>query len=321
VVAVMLVLTVGNAAATSSVSYALSGAYAVSSPGPSCPPTHVCVNTYSFTGAASCQQGCSGFPSGANVTLDASGSSTKILPPSPCVSKDVSGTFSIAWSDATSSSGTLTGHSHDGKSYAFSGVISTGAYAGGSISSHVNLPPNPCLSSTFTGTLTLSPYPTPSRRALDEYRRLAREEQAVRCQAPLARSDIAGRAVPGACLQRCPSRKACALARQRPRQDKAAKLVLGRLQPGALPQVDVDRDLESVQYVRPERALRDSGERAFPGPGAERLPQVERVVADRERIPPPRRLKPDPDDDSPGTRAGERCVGGQIKRRILVGDG
>ena len=50
---------------------------------------------------------------------------------------------------------------HDGKAYALSGTIVTGAYVGGSISTLVYFPPSPCLIDSFTGGLTLYP-PNPA---------------------------------------------------------------------------------------------------------------------------------------------------------------
>jgi hypothetical protein len=116
-----------------------------------------CGNVYRFAGSGPCLQGCTGFPSSADVTINVSGAVSKTFPPSPCISKSVSGTFSIAWSDATTSSGTLSGRSHDGKAYSLSGTISGGAYAGGSISALVGFPPSPCVSGSFTGGFTLFP--------------------------------------------------------------------------------------------------------------------------------------------------------------------
>jgi hypothetical protein len=157
-VAATLTLAVGSAgAAAGSVAYSLSGAYAHSS---SCGDVVCTANVYSYTGSGSCQQGCTGFPAGADVQITISGALSRTFPPSPCISKSVSGGFSITWSDATASTGTLSGRSRDGKAYMLSGTISGGAYSGGSLSVLVSFPPSPCLAGSFSGGFALYP-PSP----------------------------------------------------------------------------------------------------------------------------------------------------------------
>ena len=154
-----LAFAVGTARATSGIDYSLSGSYF---PTQECTVDALtCTDTYDYAASGSCEQGCTGFPSGADVTISVSGQTAKTYPPSPCISKSVSGTFSITWSDATTSIGTLSGHTHDGKAYALSGTISGGAYMGGSISTLVYFPPSPCLIDSFAGGLTLYP-PNPA---------------------------------------------------------------------------------------------------------------------------------------------------------------
>lgn len=148
-------LVAGNVgAAPASVKYSLAGTYAYSQP---CDVTPCGTNAYSYAGSGSCLQGCTGFPTTADVTINVSGAVSKPFPPSPCISKSVSGTFSITWSDATVSTGTLSGRSHDGKAYSLSGTISGGADAGGSITALVGFPPSPCLLGSFTGGFALFP--------------------------------------------------------------------------------------------------------------------------------------------------------------------
>jgi hypothetical protein len=154
--AVTMMVAAGTASASPGVDYSLSGGYAQST---LC-EVAICSNVYDYSGSGSCQ-GCTGFPTSANVTMNFSGATSNTYPPNPCISKTVSGTFSITWSDSTVSTGTLSGHTHDGKAYALSGTISGGAYMGGSISSLVRFPPNPCLAGTSAGTLTLYP-PNPA---------------------------------------------------------------------------------------------------------------------------------------------------------------
>ena len=117
----------------------------------------VCGSVYRFAGSGPCSQGCTGFPTSADVTINVSGGGSKPFPPSPCISKSVSGAISIVWSHETVSTGTLFGRSHDGKAYSLSGTISGGVYTGGSISALVSFPPNPCLAGSFTGGLALLP--------------------------------------------------------------------------------------------------------------------------------------------------------------------
>jgi hypothetical protein len=156
ILAVTLMLAVGTASASPGVDYSLSGSYAQST---IC-ELAVCSNVYDYSASGSCQA-CTGFPPSAGVTMDFNGGASNTFPPSPCISKSVSGTFSITWSNATTSTGTLSGHTHDGKAYALSGIISAGAYTGGSISSLIYFPPNPCLAGSSPGTLTLYP-PNPA---------------------------------------------------------------------------------------------------------------------------------------------------------------
>jgi hypothetical protein len=150
---------VGTAKATPGVDYSLSGGYIPTQECTLDPAT--CTDTYDYVASGSCEQSCTGFPSSADVTISVSGQTAKTFPPSPCISKSVSGTFSISWSDATTSTGTISGHPHDGKSYALSGTIIAGAYTGGSISSLLYYPPSPCLIGSFSGGLTLYP-PNPA---------------------------------------------------------------------------------------------------------------------------------------------------------------
>jgi hypothetical protein len=147
-------LGVGRAgAASGSVDYSLAGTYSYSQ---TCEGGS-CTNVYSYTGTGSCRLGCTGFPSGADVTITLGGDASRTHPPNTCISKSVSGTYSITWSDATSSTGTLSGRSRDGKAFSLSGTLDAGPFAGGSISVLVGFPPNPCLSGSFTGGFTLYP--------------------------------------------------------------------------------------------------------------------------------------------------------------------
>jgi hypothetical protein len=52
----------------------------------------------------------------------------------------------------------LTGrHNVDFHGYRLAGTVSTGAFAGYSVSGFVSFPPSPCVAGTFTGSLTFTP--------------------------------------------------------------------------------------------------------------------------------------------------------------------
>ena len=142
--------------------YAASGAYA-----PSC-NTDVCfgggVNTYDYSGTATCTQNCTGAPSSGD--LQAHFSATSFFPPEPfrCVPKRVSGSFTFTPTDTAYPPdpwfASLSGRSRDKKAIFASGTLTSGAFAGGTVSVLVGFPPDPispCNPGTFTGTVTFFP--------------------------------------------------------------------------------------------------------------------------------------------------------------------
>ena len=138
--------------------YSASGAYA-----PTC-NTDVCfggVNTYDYSGTATCVQNCANAPS--SGTLQTTFSATRFFPPSPirCVPKTVTGSFTFTPTDPNYPPGpwfaSLTGHSRDRKALFASGTLTSGAFAGGEVSVLYSFPPNPCAPGAFTGTVTFYP--------------------------------------------------------------------------------------------------------------------------------------------------------------------
>jgi hypothetical protein len=138
--------------------YAASGAYA-----PSC-NTDVCfgggVNTYDYSGTATCAQNCTGAPSSGDLQAHFS-ATARFFPPNPCVPKRVSGSFTFTPTDTAFPPNpwfaSLSGRSRDRKAIFASGTLTSGAFAGGTVSVLVGFPPNPCSPGSFTGTVTFYP--------------------------------------------------------------------------------------------------------------------------------------------------------------------
>jgi hypothetical protein len=138
--------------------YSASGTYT-----PTC-NTDVCfggVNTYDYSGTATCTQNCAAAPS--SGTLQTTFNATRFYPPNPfrCVPKTVTGSFTFTPTDANFPPNpffaSLSGHSRDRKAIVASGTLTSGAFAGGTVSVLVGFPPNPCNPGTFTGTVTFYP--------------------------------------------------------------------------------------------------------------------------------------------------------------------
>jgi len=137
------------------VSYDAAGSYSMSSV---C-EVGVCTQVYDYTGTATCQQNCSAALSSGSFTIELGGLVGH--PPNPCVSKRVSGNLTFSPTDPLYPPdpifAALSGRSRDRKAYVVSGVVSSGAFAGGTVSVLVGLPPNPCNPGTFTGTIDFFP--------------------------------------------------------------------------------------------------------------------------------------------------------------------
>jgi hypothetical protein len=157
--ALALLAPTASAAAGTPV-YDASGTYA-----PSC-NTDAClggVNTYDYSGTASCVQNCTGAPASGTLSTHLSAAG-RFFPPSSCVPKRVSGNFTFTPTDPlyppTPWFAALTGHSRDRKAFVASGTLTSGAFAGGTVSVLVGFPPNPCNPGAFTGAVTFYP-PSP----------------------------------------------------------------------------------------------------------------------------------------------------------------
>jgi hypothetical protein len=138
----LILAAVPTAQAASGPSYGLTATYA-----PSC-TSEPCliggVDTYDWTGTASCIQNCTGVPASGDFALHLSAAG-RAYPPSPCVSKRVTGTFSATWSDATLTTASLSGRSQDGKSYSILGTVDPASthYPSDPIRGTVAFPPTP----------------------------------------------------------------------------------------------------------------------------------------------------------------------------------
>jgi hypothetical protein len=152
-----LLATVPAAQAATGVAYDVSGSY-ISGPGGEG------TFAYTYDGTATCAASCTGAPSGGTFTLGLSGPG--LHPPNPCVSRRVSGTLTVSWSDATTTVATLSGKNRDRKGFSLAGSVTAGTspfYPPEPItpvSGFVGLPPNPCNPGSFTGELSFSP-PSP----------------------------------------------------------------------------------------------------------------------------------------------------------------
>jgi len=148
---VLAVAAVPAAEAATGVTYDVSGSYAAGAAGEG-------TFAYAYDGTASCATNCLGAPAGGTFTLGLS--ETGLFPPSQCVSRRVSGTLTVTWSDATTTPATLTGRNRDRKGFSLSGMVTGGTnpfFPPDPIKGFVSVPPNPCSAGIFTGELTLFP--------------------------------------------------------------------------------------------------------------------------------------------------------------------
>jgi hypothetical protein len=138
--------------------YSASGTYA-----PTC-NTDVCfggVNTYDYSGTATCSQNCANAPS--SGTLQTTFHATRFFPPEPirCVPKTVTGSFTFTPTDPNFPPqpifASLSGHSRDRKALVASGTLTSGAFSGGEVSVLYSFPPSPCNPGSFTGAVTFYP--------------------------------------------------------------------------------------------------------------------------------------------------------------------
>jgi hypothetical protein len=150
--ALTLLAAVPSTQAATGVTYDVSGTY-VGGPGGEG------IFAYSYDGTATCATNCTGAPSTGIFSLGLTGSA--FHPPSPCVSRRVSGILNVTWSDATTTTATLAGKVRDRKGFSLSGSVTGGTNPfyppNSSVSGFVSAPPNPCSPGSFTGGLTFWP--------------------------------------------------------------------------------------------------------------------------------------------------------------------
>jgi hypothetical protein len=154
VVLLGLCLAPGAQAATST--YGASGAYAAND----CTNQIDCTTTIGYAGSATCAPNCiAGAPT--EGTLAISLTATPFHPPSPCFAKLVEGTLEVVWSDATTTTASLTGKARGNKGYALQITITGGTNpffpSGRPSKGFVSHPPSPCSPGAFTGSLALRP--------------------------------------------------------------------------------------------------------------------------------------------------------------------
>jgi hypothetical protein len=155
--ALVLLAAVPAAQAATGVAYDVSGSYVGGFSGEG-------TFAYSYDGTASCGSNCTGAPTGGTFTLGLTGPA--LHPPSPCVSRRVSGTLTVTWADATTTTVALAGKNQDRKGFSLSGNVtaSTNPFfppsPGTSVKGFVSFPPNPCNPGSFTGAFTFYP-PSP----------------------------------------------------------------------------------------------------------------------------------------------------------------
>jgi hypothetical protein len=152
--ALSLLALVPAAQAANGVDYDVSGSYLSA-------PAGEGTFAYSYDGTASCATNCTGAPTGGTFTLGLSGAA--LAPPNPCISRRVSGTLTVTWSDATTTTAILEGRNRDRKGFSLSGTVTGGTspffFPPDPIKGFVSLPPNPCVAGSFTGSLTFYPGP------------------------------------------------------------------------------------------------------------------------------------------------------------------
>jgi hypothetical protein len=163
--AVLLALSPVPGRATSDTTYNVSGSYAttVACTGEPC----VLVRTYSYDGTATCQTACTGAPNNGAFSLRLTGQGS--FPPSPCVSKTVSGNLAVAYPPSpvfpagAETTATITGnHNIDFHGYSIAGTVdaTSTAFPSVPIKGFVSHPPSPCNPGAFSGVLTFHP-PSP----------------------------------------------------------------------------------------------------------------------------------------------------------------
>lgn len=146
-----LLAAVPAAHAATGVAYDISGSYVAGAAGEG-------TFAYTYDGTASCAANCTGAPSAGTFTLGLGG--PILHPPNPCLSRRVSGSLTVSWSDATTTTATLAGRLRDRKGFSLSGSVTGGTnpfYPPDPIKGFVSVPPNPCVADSFTGSFTLFP--------------------------------------------------------------------------------------------------------------------------------------------------------------------
>ena len=107
-------------------------------------------------GTLGCIENCAEVPGSATFSLQL-GATTRAQPGDPCRLKRGFGQASIAWSDATSSTGSVNARARDRKVYVFDGTVSSGRFAGYALKGWVSIPTDPCQPESVTGELSFLP--------------------------------------------------------------------------------------------------------------------------------------------------------------------
>jgi hypothetical protein len=147
-----------GAAASTTVVYSLAGTATMA------PGTPGCIDcapaSASSSGTATCSACRVGDPAGGTFSLSLT--QIRLFPPNPCRVKTISGTLSVTWSDATTSTAAVSGHFTDDKPIlTLTGTIdpSSTRFQAGPIRVVLNNhPPNPCSAATnaVTGALQIA---------------------------------------------------------------------------------------------------------------------------------------------------------------------
>ena len=134
--------------------YSASGAYGAND----CTNQIDCTTTIGYAGSASCAPNClAGAPTEGTIAISLT--ATPFHPPGPCVAKLVEGTLEVQWSDATTTTASITGKARGNKGYALQITITGGTNPflppGRPSKGFVSHPPSPCTPGAFTGSLAL----------------------------------------------------------------------------------------------------------------------------------------------------------------------
>ncbi|MEA2215826.1 MAG: hypothetical protein QOK19_1387 [Solirubrobacteraceae bacterium] len=154
-IGLLLSITSVASAASPKVLYGAAGSYSANN----CENQIDCSPTYEYTGASECTKNClSGAPAGGTFSFSLLGSGKH--PPSPCVSKKLTGTVEVLWADHTTTTASIAGKASKKGGYSLKLTVTGGTntfYAPGPVTKgFVSHPPSPCSPGSFAGSLTFS---------------------------------------------------------------------------------------------------------------------------------------------------------------------